>query len=282
MPHLIFQTNFPLQEESAEISFFGNVERETIEALQHCTVTALQKGSATEDPTKTMGHLQPSPYSPDVLHYNISIPGTWEFRQTVQNILRVSWMDTFERAGWRIVSMWSTKAGAPSCLDPEKCAASLSGTNSTDAAASVGKPDGKLAASLSGSAVFKGESANFLLFKPPQQGADAHGKGRSRSQHEAGSPTNRRGGTDARSKACQEWVDSAADSLRSGSGSVAASDQVGRASSKDRDSDPQLESPRGAVPTVQAMAAKRRRLGEWEEKPDGRTSSRAKRRGKEQ
>jgi hypothetical protein len=67
MPHLIFQTNFPVNEESAEISFFGNVERETVEALQLCTHVALRSGSAADDKAKPLGYLRPSPYSPDVL-----------------------------------------------------------------------------------------------------------------------------------------------------------------------------------------------------------------------
>eukprot|EP00961_Rhodomonas_salina_P212298 2866802-Rhodomonas_salina.1 len=67
MPHLIFQTNFPVNEESAEISFFGNVERETVEALQSCTFSALRNGSTADDKGKPLGYLRPSPYSPDAL-----------------------------------------------------------------------------------------------------------------------------------------------------------------------------------------------------------------------
>ena len=35
------------------------------------------------------------------------MPGSWQWRSTLQNVLRVAWMDVFERAGWSVVSMWN-------------------------------------------------------------------------------------------------------------------------------------------------------------------------------
>ena len=45
-------------------------------------------------------------------HFLMNLPGDWAWRQTVQNILRVAWMDIFERTGWTLVSMWNANASA--------------------------------------------------------------------------------------------------------------------------------------------------------------------------
>jgi len=45
-------------------------------------------------------------------HFVMNLPGDWQWRHTLQNILRVAWMDIFERAGWSIVSMWNCNASA--------------------------------------------------------------------------------------------------------------------------------------------------------------------------
>jgi hypothetical protein len=65
MPHMIFQTKFPMYEEMAEISFFGSIERETMESLQQCTLTALQ--SATPKQAQPVVFWRPSPYSGHVV-----------------------------------------------------------------------------------------------------------------------------------------------------------------------------------------------------------------------
>ena len=117
MPHLIFQTKFPMHEEMAEISIFGSIEKETMEALQQCTLAALQ--SAAHMAAPPVGFWRPSPYSGHVVHFAVNMPGSWQWRCTLQNVLRVAWMDVFERAGWSVVSMWNCSACAstPSLLD---------------------------------------------------------------------------------------------------------------------------------------------------------------------
>ena len=71
MPHLIFQTKFPMMEQLAEISFFGSIERETMEALQACTFAALQQSTFDSqqqpNPNAPVGFWRPSPYSPHVV-----------------------------------------------------------------------------------------------------------------------------------------------------------------------------------------------------------------------
>ncbi len=65
MPHLIFQTKFPMHEEMAEISIFGSIEKGTMEALQQCTLAALQ--SAAHMAAPPTGFWRPSPYSSHVV-----------------------------------------------------------------------------------------------------------------------------------------------------------------------------------------------------------------------
>jgi hypothetical protein len=71
MPHLIFQTKFPMLEQTAEISFFGSIERETMEALQACTSSALQQSHLGTPNQANMnaqvGFWRPSLYSPHVV-----------------------------------------------------------------------------------------------------------------------------------------------------------------------------------------------------------------------
>jgi hypothetical protein len=63
MPHLIFQTKFPMLGQTAEISFFGSIERETMTALQARTFSALQPYQVNDQP----GYWRESPYSSHVV-----------------------------------------------------------------------------------------------------------------------------------------------------------------------------------------------------------------------
>jgi len=53
----------------AEISFFGSIERETMEALQQCTFAALQSTSHQKQAQQAqpVGIWRPSPYSGHVV-----------------------------------------------------------------------------------------------------------------------------------------------------------------------------------------------------------------------
>ena len=110
MPHLIFQTKFPMHEQVAEITFFGCIERETMEALQQTTAATLQRNATgTQEP---VGVWRQSPYSGHVVHFVVNVPGNWQLRHTLQNILRVAWMDIFDKAGWTVMSMWNCNSSA--------------------------------------------------------------------------------------------------------------------------------------------------------------------------
>ena len=107
-------------------------------------------------------------------HFVINLPGSWECRHTVQNILRIAWMDVFEHAGWTILSMWNSTSSAAEPL-PQ-----LTGTFSEDPSSDGGGAGSSAAsatetasagATAADSAEFKGECANFLLFKRASTGA---------------------------------------------------------------------------------------------------------------
>eukprot|EP00291_Cryptomonas_curvata_P024732 CAMPEP_0172164906 /NCGR_PEP_ID=MMETSP1050-20130122/8109_1 /TAXON_ID=233186 /ORGANISM="Cryptomonas curvata, Strain CCAP979/52" /LENGTH=171 /DNA_ID=CAMNT_0012835303 /DNA_START=196 /DNA_END=708 /DNA_ORIENTATION=- len=120
-----------------------------------------------------VGFWRPSPYSPHVVHFVINLPGSWECRHTIQNILRIAWMDVFEHAGWTILSMWnSTNSAAESSSQPSvpvgiACSAaedSAAETPSAVAAPAIAS-DGTGGVAGADLTDFKGECANFLLFK---------------------------------------------------------------------------------------------------------------------
>ena len=96
----------------AEISFFGSIERETMEALQHATCATLKEAAQKQQQASPAGEWRPSPHSGHAVHYVMNIPGDWTWRHTLQNILRVAWMDVFQRASWSLVSMWNANASA--------------------------------------------------------------------------------------------------------------------------------------------------------------------------
>ena len=96
----------------AEISFFGSIERETMEALQHTTCATLQEAAQKQKQASTAGEWRQSPHSGHAVHYVMNLPGDWAWRHTLQNILRVAWMDVFQRASWSLVSMWNANASA--------------------------------------------------------------------------------------------------------------------------------------------------------------------------
>jgi hypothetical protein len=81
------------------------------------------------------------------------LPSSIECRTTVLNMLRVTWMDVFECAGWVIVSMWHANSRATNTLDPAGAdgAGDATPDAGADAATAVRKGD------------FQGECANFLL-----------------------------------------------------------------------------------------------------------------------
>ena len=64
----------------------------------------------------------------------VNLPDSWDCRRTLQNVLRVLWLDIFERSGWHVVS-------------------------ACDASQAVGSP------SLAGG-TFHGECTNFMLYRP--------------------------------------------------------------------------------------------------------------------
>jgi hypothetical protein len=64
MPHLILQTKFPATEATAEVSFYGSVERETMQAVQLATCGALQ--SSVDLSAMQVGFWQQSPHAPNV------------------------------------------------------------------------------------------------------------------------------------------------------------------------------------------------------------------------
>ncbi|KAJ1477535.1 hypothetical protein T484DRAFT_1906187 [Baffinella frigidus] len=112
MPHLIFQTKFPARDQTAEITFFGALEKETMEAIKTCTIDALRYN---ESPAPPAAVWKSTP--PNVCRLEFTLPEAVECRHTLLNVLRVSWMDVFECAGWGIVSMWHANSRATNSLD---------------------------------------------------------------------------------------------------------------------------------------------------------------------
>lgn len=152
MPHLILQTKFPATEATAEVSFYGSVERETMQAVQLATCGALQ--SSVDLSAMQVGFWQQSPHAPNVTQFVVNLPGTWECRRTLQNVLRVLWLDVFERAGWSVASASNCEHGG---------------------LPAVSSPAG-LTADPKAPSGFKGECTNFILFKhAPSTGMFAHG-----------------------------------------------------------------------------------------------------------
>jgi hypothetical protein len=62
MPHFIIQTLFPANEGSAEINFYGTLERETMQAVQLATCSALQASMDLQ-----VGLWQKHPLAPNVM-----------------------------------------------------------------------------------------------------------------------------------------------------------------------------------------------------------------------
>jgi len=75
----------------------------------------------------------------------INMPGTWECRRTLQNVLRVLWLDVFERAGWLVTSAADCGHGG---VPPVP---STGGSQQPADSKTV--------------ATFEGECTNFILFK---------------------------------------------------------------------------------------------------------------------
>ncbi len=87
----------------------------------------------------------------------VQISGTWECRRTLQNVLRVLWLDVFESAGWAVASAANCEHGG---LPPV----------STSAGRHQPEPEESKAAGA-----FRGECTNFILFRPvPWTGSSAH------------------------------------------------------------------------------------------------------------
>jgi len=87
----------------------------------------------------------------------VQVSGTWECRRTLQNVLRVLWLDVFESAGWVVASAANCEhAGLPPV--------------STSAGRHQPEPEESKAAGA-----FRGECTNFILFRPvPWTGGSAH------------------------------------------------------------------------------------------------------------
>ena len=63
---LITQTKLSLTHSGAEVSFYGPIERETMEALQACTFAALQ--TVWEASASPVAFWRPSPFSSHVVY----------------------------------------------------------------------------------------------------------------------------------------------------------------------------------------------------------------------
>jgi hypothetical protein len=60
MPHAILRTKFPAAEASAEVTFFGVMERETVAALQAATRASLQQPNRGADSATLTWQQNPS------------------------------------------------------------------------------------------------------------------------------------------------------------------------------------------------------------------------------
>ena len=74
------------------------------------------------------------------------MPGAWECRRILQNVLRVVWLDVLESAGWRVASASNCDQGT---------LPSIAGASQQSASS-----DGKVCPG-----VLQGECTNFILFK---------------------------------------------------------------------------------------------------------------------
>ena len=66
MPHLVFQTKFPRTQNAAELTFYGTLDQQTMEALQSTTFTALDTDPPTSNGRKP-GFWRQQSFSSDVL-----------------------------------------------------------------------------------------------------------------------------------------------------------------------------------------------------------------------
>jgi len=60
MPHLIFQTKFPARDQTAEITFFGALEKDTMEAIKQCTIDTIQSKDEEASSSATWKRTPPN------------------------------------------------------------------------------------------------------------------------------------------------------------------------------------------------------------------------------
>jgi len=150
---MILQTRFSGKDTHAELSCYGSLERETMQAIASSTRSALDTTPSSAEGAG--GEWRSSPFSSQVLQWVVVLPGSWECRRTLQNILRVAWLDVFERAGWAVKSAWNSDA-VVQVASPRRL------QTSRPHSVSEGEP---FAATEEEDGENVGETANFLLFK---------------------------------------------------------------------------------------------------------------------
>mmetsp|Transcript_13271 Transcript_13271/g.46400 ORF Transcript_13271/g.46400 Transcript_13271/m.46400 type:complete len:258 (+) Transcript_13271:129-902(+) len=124
MPHLIFQAKFPLTKEQAVISLYGLLEKQLIEDFKQCSTSVLQNALGSELPDPVIVDDAKDTEAPDqIKHFTIRLPISIERRSILQNVLKIEWMDMFERGGWTLVSMWNTKENDDTTSESTKAAA---------------------------------------------------------------------------------------------------------------------------------------------------------------
>ncbi|EKX38137.1 hypothetical protein GUITHDRAFT_144446 [Guillardia theta CCMP2712] len=141
MPHLIFQAKFPLTKEQAVISLYGLLEKQLIEDFKQCSTSVLQNALGSELPDPVIVDDAKDTEAPDQIkycrsllypcdlpafldrHFTIRLPISIERRSILQNVLKIEWMDMFERGGWTLVSMWNTKENDDTTSESTKAAA---------------------------------------------------------------------------------------------------------------------------------------------------------------
>ncbi len=114
-------------------------------------------------------------------HFVITLPGSWECRHTIQNMLQIAWMDVFEQAGWTILSNWnSANSAAESSVHPSApCGVACNTTDDSAAevpsnvAATAVASDGTAGVAAADLTEFKGDCTNFLLSKRAETGMSA-------------------------------------------------------------------------------------------------------------
>eukprot|EP00292_Cryptomonas_paramecium_P023494 CAMPEP_0113697506 /NCGR_PEP_ID=MMETSP0038_2-20120614/22174_1 /TAXON_ID=2898 /ORGANISM="Cryptomonas paramecium" /LENGTH=151 /DNA_ID=CAMNT_0000620529 /DNA_START=192 /DNA_END=643 /DNA_ORIENTATION=+ /assembly_acc=CAM_ASM_000170 len=126
-----------------------------MEALQACTFAALQASwDATGSPP---AFWRPSQYSTQSVQFLLHVPGGWECRRTLLNVLRVSWLDVLEQFGWTVRSAWNPEK-PPALPLPEP------GSDGKDTSTTV-----EFRGECSSFLLAKGETASKLPGAPPSQ-----------------------------------------------------------------------------------------------------------------